>query len=645
MDAVQEANSGHPGTPMALAPLAHTLYTRVAKYDATDPEWFDRDRIVLSAGHASMLLYSMLYLCGFGASLDDLKRFRQLGSPAAGHPEFGHLAGIEVTTGPLGQGFGAAVGMAIAESHLRARFGSERCDHRTWVIAGDGDLQEGISHEAASLAGHLGLDHLIVVFDDNQITIDGTTALSCSDDVPMRFRAYGWNVIELGDVAEDVAAIETGLLTAATHTGSPTLVVLRSHIGFPSPARTDSPKAHGEPLGDADIAATKTIMGLDPEVSFSVAPEILEFYRTAGRRGAAKREAWQERCDELLRDRSALAAEWNAVLTGTGIGDWESSLPEFASGSAQATRVSCASVLNALLPAFPGLIGGGADLTGNTGVALSGAVPVSKSHPAGRQIHFGIREHGMAAALVGMALHGGLIPFGGTFFVFSDYMRPSIRLAALTQAKVAFVCSHDSIGLGEDGPTHQPVEHLAALRAMPGINVWRPADANEVASVWNEHLLGNAPSVIVLSRQAVPVFEETAALARNGVAAGAYVLETDDDPAITLIGTGSEVMLCREAATELRSAGHRVRVVSMPCWERFERLSRSEQQAVLGMGVPRVAVEAASSFGWSRWADVTIGIDRFGASAPASQLFEHFGITSAAVVKAANLLLEKSDER
>ncbi len=641
MDAVQAANSGHPGTPMALAPLAHTLFTRVMKYDAADPDWFDRDRFVLSAGHASMLLYSMLYLCGFGATLDDLKAFRSLKSPAAGHPEYGHIPGIEVTTGPLGQGFGTAVGMAIAESHLRARFGSSVCDHRTWVIAGDGDLQEGISHEAASLAGHLGLDHLIVIFDDNHITIDGGTELSCSDNVPERFRSYGWNVIELGDVAEDVDAIERGLQAAASATGAPTLVVLRSHIGYPSPSRTDSPKAHGEPLGAEDIAATKSIMGMDPEATFQVPEDVLGFYRHAGTRGSEERSAWAQRSESFSGSSTETTASWSAVLQGGGLSDWESVLPSYTADASIATRVTCAEVVTALSAVVPGLLGGGADLTGNTGAQMKTATPLSAATPEGRQIHFGIREHAMAASMVGMALHGGVLPFGGTFFVFSDYMRPSIRLASLTGAKVAFICSHDSIGLGEDGPTHQPIEHLASLRAMPGLHVFRPADANETVAVWKTHLVGNGPSVMVLSRQGLPVLSETAELAAAGVSAGAYVLNTDEAPDVILLGTGSEVSICVEAAGQLRASGHQVRVVSMPCWERFAALSADERAAILLPNIPVLSVEAGSTFGWAQWADASIGIDTFGASAPATVLFPHFGITAAAVVERAEQLIAK----
>ena len=486
------------------------------------------------------------------------------------------------------------------------------------------------------MAGHLGLDHLVVIFDDNHITIDGTTALSCSDDIPERFRAYGWRVLELGEVSENLDALEKGLREAGSPSGQPTLVVLRSHIGFPSPARTDSPKAHGEPLGAEDVAATKRIMGLDPEKAFQVDEAVLAFYRAAGVRGGSARAAWES-------DHSAGfgndAAEWNAVLHGGGLPGWEAKLPSFVTGESVATRASCATVLSALVDVVPSLFGGGADLTGNTGVQLKGTEAFSAANPSGRLMHFGIREHAMAASMVGMALHGGVIPFGGTFFVFSDYMRPSIRLAALTGAHVAFVCSHDSIGLGEDGPTHQPIEHLASLRAMPDLRVVRPADANEVVAAWQHHLNGSGPMVLVLSRQGVPTLDQTAALAESGIARGGYVLDSDEDPRVTLIGTGAELSLCVEAASILRADGVRVRVVSLPCWESFEALSADDREEVLGVGVPRVSIEAGSTFGWARYANDSVGIDTFGASAPSSDLFAHFKITAEELVLRARALI------
>jgi transketolase len=462
MDAVQKANSGHPGTPMALAPLAHVLFTRIMRYDAREPDWPDRDRFILSAGHASMLLYSMLYLTGYGLELDDLRQFRQFGSRTPGHPEFRHTAGVEVTTGPLGQGFANGVGIAIVERHLRERFGAEVCDHHVFAICSDGDLEEGVSHESASLAGHLALGRLVYVYDDNHISIDGPTELALSDDAPSRFRGYGWHVLELGEEAENVSALERGLREAMAVEDRPSLVILRSHIGYPSPNFTDTAKAHGNPLGTDEVARVKDILGM-PAEDFWVPDDVLAYYRDRGARGAQERDAWKSRVDELRRRDPGLADEYDRFLSGTGRADWQARLPTWEAGEKVATRRACAKVLDALVEDFPGLLGGGADLTENTGTELSSQATITPDDFSGRQLHFGVREHGMGSIMNGMALSGGALPFGGTFFVFSDYMRPAVRLAALSEAKVAFVWSHDSIGLGEDGPTHQPVEHLMAV--------------------------------------------------------------------------------------------------------------------------------------------------------------------------------------
>ncbi len=524
MDAPQAANSGHPGTAMALAPLAHVLWTRVLRYDAEAPHWPDRDRFVLSAGHASILLYSMLHLTGYGLTRDDLRAFRQWGSQTPGHPEVHHTAGVEVTTGPLGQGVANGVGMGIAERWLRARFGPELCDHHTYVICSDGDFMEGVSHEAASLAGHLGLGRLIYVYDDNHITIDGPTELAYSDDVAGRFRAYGWHVDELGEVANDTDALEAALRRAAAEEEAPSLLILRSHIGWPSPTFTDTPEAHGNPLGDDEIRATKEILGLPPDETFWIPDDVLETYRAAGRRGREQREAWDKRLAGYEGDREA----YEACIGQRGLPGWEDALPSWSPGERLATRKASGKVIEAIADKVPGLVGGGADLTGNTGTVVKGHGVMTAEDPGGRQIYFGIREHGMGGTMNGMSAHGGVVPVGGTFFVFSDYMKPAVRLAAMSGYKVVFAFTHDSVGLGEDGPTHQPVEHLAGLRATPQLRLIRPADANETAEAWRIALSSDGPTALVLTRQDVPVLDGTAGAP---VSQGAYVLvEPDGDP-------------------------------------------------------------------------------------------------------------------
>lgn len=633
MDAPHAARSGHQGTAMALAPLAHVLWTRILTYDAADPTWPDRDRFILSAGHASILLYSMLYLTGHGLTLDDIRAFRQWGSATPGHPEVGHTAGVEVTTGPLGQGLANGVGMAIAERNLRARFGSELTDHHTFVICGDGDLAEGISHEAASLAGHQGLGRLVVVYDDNHVTIDGPTELALSDDAPARFRAYGWHVIDLGDAAEDLDAMEAAVRDAMAVTDRPSLIVLRSHIGHPSPD-VDSSAVHGYSLTDEGIAETKRRMGLPEDEPFWVPDQVLGQYRAAGRRGADSRSSWEERLKAFSGDR----ASWDAAQAGRGVEGWEERLPTWAAGEAVATRKASNACLQALLDVVPGLIGGGADLTGNTGTTIRDHGVQGPDCPEGRQVYFGVREHAMGAICNGMALHGGMLPVNGTFLVFSDYMRGAVRLAALSSARTTFVWSHDSVGVGEDGPTHQPVEHAAALRAMPGIPVFRPADANETAAAWRYIVGADGPVALLLTRQDVPVL--AGSTDHDAVARGAYVLaDPDGEPDVVLIGTGSEVAVALDAAATLTAAGHSVRVVSMPCTELFAEQADGYRASVLPTGIPTVSVEAGVTFGWARWADTSIGIDRFGASAPGDQAMTGLGITPAAVVAAAESLL------
>jgi transketolase len=637
MDAPLTANSGHQGTAMALAPLAHVLWTRIMRYDPADPRWVDRDRFVLSAGHASILLYSMLYLTGYGLTLEDLKAFRQWGSVTPGHPEVGHTPGVEVTTGPLGQGFGNAVGMALAEQRLRSQFGSELVDHHTYVICSDGDLMEGVSHEAASLAGHLGLGRLIYVYDDNHITIDGTTDLTYSDDVVARFGSYGWHVENLGEVANDLGALEDGLLAAKSVTDRPSLLVLRSHVAWPSPNLTDDPAAHGLALDAEEVARTKEVLGLPPEEMFWVPEDVRDYYRGAGRRRAEAREAWDKRLAGWTGDRAA----FDACMAGNGLPGWEEKLPGWEAGASVATRKASNACLNALTGVVPGLYAGGADLTGNTGTNLADDDVVTAEHAGGRQIYFGVREHAMGSALNGMALHGGVIPVGGTFFVFSDYMRPAVRLAALSGAKVVFVWSHDSVGVGEDGPTHQPVEHLASLRAMPGLRVVRPADANEAAGAWRVALNAQGPTALILTRQNVLVLEGTVGAP---VEQGAYVLVAADVPDVVLVGTGSEVQLCVAAAELLAERGVAASVVSLPCWELFAAQPDDYQDRVLPPEVPTLAVEAGTSFGWDRWVDDSVSLDRFGASAPGGEVLANFGFTAQNVADRARQLLEDLSE-
>jgi transketolase len=636
MDAPQKANSGHPGTAMALAPLAHVLWSRIMNYDPTEPHWPDSDRFILSCGHACILLYSMLYLTGYGMELEDLRRFRQLHSRAPGHPEVHHAPGIEVTTGPLGQGFANGVGMGIAERTLQARYGTDLVDHHTFVICSDGDLMEGISHEAASLAGHLGLGRLIYVYDDNHITIDGPTELALNDDPVKRFEAYGWHVEDLGEMANDVDGLEAALRRGMAEEDRPSMLVLRSHIGYPSPDKMDTASAHGSPLGEDEIRVTKEILGLPADEQFWVPEEVLGMYRSSGERGQSVRRDWEKRVEAADIDRTV----WDAVWANKGVPGWADNLPTWDVGEKIATRKSMNATLNAIVDKVPGLMAGGADLTGNTGTKLDDAEPQSREHPGGRALAFGVREHAMGGIMNGMSLHGGALPVGGTFFVFSDYMRASVRLAALSQAKVIFAWTHDSVGLGEDGPTHQPVEQLAAMRAMPGLRVIRPADANESAQALRIAVASEGPTALILSRQNLPVLSGTEEHAGD-VERGAYVLvDAGDDPDVVIIGTGSEVSICVEAAELLADEGIAARVVSMPSWELFDETDDDYQDRVLGPGAPVLSVEAASSFGWSRWADESVALDHYGASAPGEEVLAEFGFTAANVAAAASALLD-----
>jgi transketolase len=630
MDGPRAANSGHQGTAMALAPLAHVLFTRIMNYDAADPAWPDRDRFVLSAGHASILQYSMLHLTGHGLELEDLKQFRQWGSSTPGHPEAGHTAGVEVTTGPLGQGFANAVGMAMAERYLRSTFGPELCDHYVYAIAGDGCLSEGVSHEAASMAGHQGLGRLVVVYDDNHITIDGPTELALSDDAPARFEAYGWHVDQIGEVAEDLDALTAALERAKAETDRPSLIVVRSHIGHPSPNLTDHHSAHGLAFDADEIALTKQVMGLPADESFHIPDEVLTQYRAAGRRGAQARQAWADRLAS-----SPHQQRWEADWSQTPTLDLTDVIASFEPGGSVATRKASQACVSAIAEQYNGLIGGSADLTGNTGTKIDDAAQSAETG-GGRQVFFGVREHAMAAALVGAARHGGVVPIGGTFLVFADYMRPAVRLAAMSEAKCVFVWTHDSLGVGEDGPTHQPVEQIMSLRAIPGLRVIRPGDAVETAGAWQLAMSSDGPSAIILSRQNLPVLAATDAAK---VAKGAYALNDVADPDVILIGTGSEVSLCVEAAETLAADGINARVVSMPCWEAFESLSAAEQAAVVDPAKPRVSIEAGVSLGWNRYADVCLGIDRFGASGPGDLVLANLGMTADNITDAARRLL------
>ena len=629
MDAPLYAKSGHQGTAMALAPLAHVLYSRVMQHDPADPHWPDRDRFILSNGHASILQYAMLFLAGYGLELDDIRQFRQWGSATPGHPEVGHTNGIEVTTGPLGQGFANAVGMALAARHLEHQFAPEVQHHHTFVIAGDGCLMEGVSHEAASFAGHQRLGGLVCVYDDNHITIDGDTSLTYSDDVGARFEAYGWHVEHLGEIADDLDGLEAALRRAMAVSDRPSLLVLRSHIAAPSPDYTDKHEAHGNPFTAEQVSRTKAVMGI-PDEPFWAPSDLVAAYRShCASRGAAARAAWQQRFDSSSLDH----AVWDACWGATGLPGWEDDLPSYPQGDKVATRVAIEKAFNASLTSVPGLVAGAADLTGNTGTKLAGQTAMTAATPEGRQIHYGIREHGMGSIMVGMALHGGVLPAGGTFFVFLDYMRPPVRLAALSGAKVIFVFTHDSVGVGEDGPTHQPVEHVATLRAIPNLQVIRPADANETVAAWRAAVEHHGPTALVLTRQNVTVCTDGSA-----VSTGAAVVLDANMPHVVLLAAGSEVSLCVEAAAALAAAGLRSRVVSIPSWDRFERQTAEFRASVLPAAVPVLAVEAGVTFGWARYADDVIGIDRFGASAPGPTVMDELGINVANVVARATAL-------
>ncbi|MFI5035278.1 MAG: transketolase family protein [Acidimicrobiales bacterium] len=638
MDAPAAAHSGHSGTAMALAPLGVALYSRVLRHDPGDPAWTDRDRFILSAGHASILQYALAHAFGYAVSGDDLRAFRQSHSRTPGHPEAGLTPTVEVTTGPLGQGLANGVGMAIAERILRSDYGADLVNHRFWVIAGDGCIEEGVGHEAASLAGSLGLDHLTVIYDDNHITIDGPTELALHDDTPKRFAAYGWQVVQLGEAANDLDVLEDALRAATAETARPTLIVLRSHIGYPSPEMMDRREAHGSPFSAAAISEAKAILGV-PDEPFHLDPRLPDdLVATLGRQ-RDERAAWQARVAGAG-DRGRALLDQLRTHGATVAG----ARPDrFEGGSAVATRKALQRAMDVLAPATPGLTAGSADLTDNTGVVLRGADVQGADCPGGRQIYYGVREFAMAATLVGQALHGGLRPVGSTFFVFSDYMRPALRLAALSGAPALFVFTHDSVGVGEDGPTHQPVEHLMALRAMPRLHVVRPSDANETLDLV-ERLLGEphlAPTALVLTRQDVPVLggEDAAASAANAWRGG-YTVRERDDARFTIVGTGSEVSHCLAAQSILRERGVVARVVALPCWRCFDAQDPGYRAGVLRRDLPSVALEAGATLGWTRYVDAALGIDDFGMSAPGTDVFDHFHVGAAALVTHVEHVLE-----
>ena len=645
MDAVEQARSGHPGMPLGLADVATVLFGRFLKFDPARPDWPDRDRFVLSNGHGSMLLYSLLYLTGYpDIDIDEIRNFRQLGSRTAGHPEYGLAAGIETTTGPLGQGLANAVGMALAERSMAARFGADLVDHHTYVVCGDGCLMEGISQEAISLAGHLQLDRLIVLYDSNDISIDGPTSLSCSDDARARFESAGWHTQRVDGHDPDAVA---AAIAAARDEARPSMIECRTVIGYGAPTKAGTAASHGAPLGTDEIAGTREALGW-AHAPFSVPDAILTAWRAAGARGREAREAWEAR-------RAALDEEQRAAFDGAASGTLPPALAEALTGLKAvlaeerptiATRVANKRVIGAIADALPSLIGGSADLTGSNGTKSDELTPITSGDYGGRYLYYGVREHAMGAVMNGMALHGGVIPFGGTFLTFTDYCRPAIRLSALMELRVIYVMTHDSIGLGEDGPTHQPIEHLASLRAMPNLLLFRPADAIETAECW-ELALANAerPSVLALTRQGVPYLRAAENGSENACARGGYVLReaSSGTPRVVLLATGSECAIAEEARQALEADGVPTRLVSLPCWELFDEQEPAYRESVLGGSeAVRVAVEAASPLGWEHHvgpAGAIVGMRSFGGSAPAKDLYAHFGITANAVVAAAKARL------
>lgn len=648
IDAVQAAESGHPGMPMGMADAAYVLWTKFLKHDPGNPGWYDRDRFILSAGHGSMLLYSLLHLTGYDLSLEELKNFRQWDSKTPGHPEYGLTPGVETTTGPLGQGFATGVGMAMAEQHLASRYNTEEysvTNHYTYGIVSDGDLMEGISHEAASLAGHLKLGKIIYLYDSNEISIDGSTDLAYTEDAGKRFESYHWHVQHID--GHDRNAVEKAIRIAQKEDSKPSLIVCRTHIGYGSPNKQDSAASHGAPLGEEEVAKTKQNLGWDPELKFHVPDEVKSHFRKAVEEGANLFNEWEQSLREFQNKKPEKAEAFQRAVDRVLPENLTDLLTEFeADDKGMATRAASGKVINAIAGDIPAMIGGSADLTGSNKTWINDSEVFNADNYAGRNIYYGVREHAMGAAMNGMALHGGVIPFGGTFLIFSDYCRPAIRIAALSHIPSIFVFTHDSIGLGEDGPTHQPIEHLSSLRAMPNVLVLRPADANEVSWAWKaalEHVDG--PSLIVLSRQSIPTFDRNKCASSSGVMKGAYILSDSDRevPEAILMGTGSEVHLALEAQQKLASEGIDTRVVSMPSWELFEAQSPEYQNQVLPPEVKaRISIEAAATIGWEKWVGahgLALGVDRFGASAPYKEIFKHLGLTANRLVEEAKKLL------
>ena len=648
MDAVQKADSGHPGTPMALAPIAYLLYAKYLKHNPSDPSWPDRDRFILSNGHASMLLYSTLYLSGYEVPFNELESFRQWESMTPGHPEYGHTPGVETTTGPLGQGCGNSVGMAMAEAHLAARFNTDDhqiVDHYTYVLTSDGDMMEGVSHEAAALAGHLQLGKLIWMFDDNRITIGGSTDLSMSEDVRARFDAYGWHTLDVADV-NDLDELSAALEAAQAETERPSFIRIRTHIGYGAPNKQDTSDAHGAPLGDDEVRATKRFYGWPEDEAFHVPDDVLEHFRQAKERGQELQQEWERTFEAWAAANPDLAQEWTRIQRNELPENWHESLPTFsADDGKEATRKASGKVINEIAGTLPELMGGSADLAPSTKTLIDASGEFQSGSYAERNVRFGVREHGMGAAVSGMALHGGVRPYGATFLIFSDYMRPTIRLASMMEQPTIYVWTHDSIALGEDGPTHQPIEHLMSLRAIPGFTLLRPADANETAVAWRVAIeRRKGPVGLALTRQGLPILDPTEYPIAEGVPRGAYVLAeaSNGSPQLVLIGTGSEVSLAMASQEALEAEGIPTRVVSMPSWELFEEQDATYRQDVLPSDVRKLAIETGSPLGWRRYVgddgDV-IGLERFGASAPSAVVYEKLGFNVDNVVARAKRLI------
>jgi transketolase len=644
VDGVQKANSGHPGMPMGCAPIVYSLYSKYLKHNPANPKWFGRDRFVLSAGHGSMLLYSILHLSGYDITLDDLKNFRQWGSKTPGHPENTHTPGVETTTGPLGQGFANAVGMAVAEAHLAARFNKENfnvIDNYTYGICGDGDLMEGISHEAASLAGNLKLGKLIFFYDNNNITIDGKATITCSDNVQMRFEAYGWHVQHVKDV-NDLAVLEKAIISAQNEKAKPSLIITDTHIGFGSPNKQDTSGCHGSPLGEEEIKLTKKNLGWDPDKTFYIPEEVKTAFIRIKEEGVQKEAQWNKLFDSYKEKYPAEAAELSSILNKELDGEWIKHLPEFKDeGKGVATRVASHTVINAIAGYIPGFIGGSADLAASNNTTAKEFGFINAEDYSGKNIHFGIREHSMASILNGISLYAGFVSFGATFLIFSEYLRPAIRMAVLCGVSPIYVFTHDSIGLGEDGPTHQPVEQLAALRAIPGLTVIRPCDANETAQAWkNAVLQRTAPTALILSRQGLPTLDRTKYPSYKNLDKGAYILrDSASVPDIILLASGSEVGTCLKAADIIEKEGLNVRVVSFPSWELFEKQPQEYKDSVIPAGVKSiVSVEAGISMGWSKYTGsygCSVSIETYGASAPDKILMEKYGFTPENVARKA----------